>query len=30
MLLAVTKPDPARHLETVRARHHDDLAGADG
>jgi hypothetical protein len=30
MLTTVTKADLARHIETVRARHHDDLAGADG
>jgi hypothetical protein len=30
MRTTVTKADLARHLETVRARHHDDLAGAWG
>jgi hypothetical protein len=30
MLPPVTKADLSRHLETVRARHHDDLAVGAG
>jgi hypothetical protein len=30
MLTALTKADLPRHLETVRTRHHDDLAVGAG